>query len=176
MVVHLRLENACSVSASIAACPFLLDAESLELHSQTTTVRAFLKCKSRFLIMALLLILPGFTTVGLAVDNAPAFRWAKQVDGIKGNSGESIAVDSAGNTYVTGLMDYEQHQSIGTHTWSSKGGKMFLAKYDSTGKQLWLQKTGGGGKDYANGEAVTVDSQGHIYVAGCFSGAVSFNK
>ncbi len=53
---------------------------------------------------------------------------------------------------------------------------MFLAKYDSAGKQLWLQKTGGGNKDYANGEAITVNSQGHIYVTGCFSGAVSFNK
>lgn len=126
--------------------------------------------------MALLVGLAGFSTAALAADNAPTFRWAKQVEGIKGTSGESIAADAAGNTYVTGLMDYEQHQSIGTHTWFSKGGKMFLAKYDSSGKQLWLQKTGGGGRDYANGLAVTVDSQGHIYVAGCFSGAVGFNQ
>lgn len=139
-------------------------------------MRIFFKYKSRFLIVALFLYLAGVTTAALAADNAPTFRWAKQVEGIKGNSGESIAVDAAGNTFVTGLMDHEQHQSIGTHIWSSKGGKMFLAKYDSSGKQLWLQKAGGGGKDYAGGLAVATDSQGHIYVAGWFSGSVSFNQ
>jgi hypothetical protein len=126
--------------------------------------------------MALLLDLFGLDSSALAADDAPIFRWAKQVEGIKGNSGESIAVDSSGNTYVTGLTDYERHEFIGTHSWSSKGGKMFLAKYTSTGKQFWLQKTGGGGRDYANGEAVAVDRSGHTYVAGCFSGKVIFDK
>jgi len=124
----------------------------------------------------LFLFLAEFIPVVFAADNPPAFLWAKQMGGTKENSSEGIAVDKAGNIYVTGRMDYEHHQSIGTHGWSHKGGKVFVAKYDPSGNLLWLQKSGGGSNDHAIGNGIAVDGLGDIYVTGSFSGEINFNE
>jgi hypothetical protein len=119
-----------------------------------------------------LLLMAVSLAESLAAPMPPNFAWARQLGETKGNIGESLAVDKTGNVYVTGIIGYENHHSIGTHEWSSSGGKVFLAKYDPNGKLVWLQKAAGTGKDEGNG--VTVDGAGNVYVAGYFSGKINF--
>ena len=80
-----------------------------------------------------------------------------------GSSGEDVAtgvaVDSSGNSYVTGYTDG------GIDGNSSSGKKdFFLIKYNSSGTKEWTKQEGSSGDDYARG--VAVDSSDNIYVTG----------
>ena len=80
-----------------------------------------------------------------------------------GSSGEDVAievaVDSSGNSYVTGYTDG------GLDGNSSSGKKdFFLIKYNSSGTKEWTKQEGSSGDDYAYG--VAVDSSDNIYVTG----------
>jgi len=80
-----------------------------------------------------------------------------------GSSGEDVAtgvaVDSSGNSYVTGYTD-------GGIDGNSSSGKQdfFLIKYNSSGTKEWTKQEGSSGDDYAYG--VAVDSSDNIYVTG----------
>ena len=80
-----------------------------------------------------------------------------------GSSGEDlaigVAVDSSGNSYVTGYTD-------GGLDGNSSSGKQdfFLIKYNSSGTKEWTKQEGSSGDDYAYG--VAVDSSDNIYVTG----------
>jgi uncharacterized delta-60 repeat protein len=80
--------------------------------------------------------------------------------GTQADSGQSIALDSSGNVYVTG---YQQ----------TNGNDVVILKYDSTGALdvTWgggdgivIYNSGGTQNDYGHG--ITVDSSGYVYVAG----------
>ena len=171
-----RARHGRRMSQPNALCHFLLDTRFWQVQSQTITVRTYFKNKSWLLIPMLFLFLVEFIPVVFATENSPSFIWVKQLGGTKSNSGESIAVDKTGNVYVTGQMDYESGQSIGTHEWYHKGGKVFLAKYDATGNLVWFQKFGGGSDNHAIGYGIAIDPLGNVYITGTFSGTINFNQ
>jgi hypothetical protein len=67
----------------------------------------------------------------------------------------ALAVDAAGNVYVTG----ESKRSDGTSDYAT-------IKYDADGNELWVGRYNGpgNGEDVAN--AIAVDAAGHVYVTG----------
>jgi hypothetical protein len=67
----------------------------------------------------------------------------------------SIAVDSGNNCYVTGY-------SPGTNS----GNDIVTIKYAPNGKQIWLQRYNGPGNGNDAGNAIAVDNNGNVYVAG----------
>ena len=85
-----------------------------------------------------------------------------------------VAADDSGHVIVTGSYD----SSIvigGTHLASPGGaGGMYLAKYDTSGHLLWATTNSGGGSSLAN--AITLDGNGNIYIAGySLSSSLSFD-
>src|SRR5207248_794868 len=74
----------------------------------------------------------------------------------------AIAVDSAGNVYVTGL-------SFGSAT----GFDYATVKYDTNGNQLWVQRYNGPGNNTDQANAIAVDSAGNVYVTGSSFGSGS---
>jgi hypothetical protein len=73
-----------------------------------------------------------------------------------GSSGAlGIAVDSNDSVYVTG-------ESTITNT----GSDIATIKYDSNGKQLWLQRYDGPAHENDAGNVIAVDNSGNVYVAG----------
>ncbi len=104
-----------------------------------------------------------------ATDPVLEFQWAVSGGGINADIGFAIAVDSAGNSYVTGNFD-----GISTFGSTTRTGAFdaFVAKLDNLGVLQWVRTIGGTNSD--QGHAITVDTQGNCYVAGNFSGVVDF--
>ena len=97
--------------------------------------------------------------------------WAKR-DGGGSAHVRGCAFDSEGNILVTGDFYFSTH--IGTHQLSAATGQneMFLAKYDPSGKLLWVVTPGGPGSRL--GYNVAMDSTGSPHVVGITRGIPMF--
>lgn len=84
--------------------------------------------------------------------------WTQQLGTEGDDFSNGIAVDSAGNVYITGFTD------------GSLGGDnagyydTWLAKYDSGGNELWKTQLGTTGDDFSY--SVAVDDSGNAYITG----------
>ncbi|MCA9015591.1 MAG: SBBP repeat-containing protein, partial [Planctomycetaceae bacterium] len=68
--------------------------------------------------------------------------WVEQAGGSKHDKIRGIAVDGAGNCFVTG--EFTEQAQFADKTVTSRGNMDFvLAKYNPQGKLLWLQTAGG---------------------------------
>jgi hypothetical protein len=93
---------------------------------------------------------------------SPAQIWVVRYNG-PGDSADAasaIAVDNAGNIYVTG-------ESVGSGTDSDYA----TVKYDASGMEKWVARYNGtdNGADWAN--AITLDNSGNIYITGASVGS-----
>jgi hypothetical protein len=84
--------------------------------------------------------------------------------------GHGIALDSAGNAYVTGGTASFDFPSVNAFQASNNGplvvgGDAFAAKFNSSGSSI-LYSTFLGGSGTDEGHSITLDSTGKIYVAG----------
>ena len=106
--------------------------------------------------------------------------WAKRAGGPgSGSEGDSIAVDGAGNSYVTGLFyssatfgPGEANETTLTSAGGDTNPNIFVAKYDTAGLLAWARRAGGSGLD--EGRGIAVDAVGISYVAGFFQGSATF--
>src|SRR5205823_1936140 len=95
-----------------------------------------------------------------------ALLWARSAGGTGNDQGSGIAVDLAGNAYVTGSFsgtaDFDP--SAATSNLVSTGSlDAFAWKLDSQGNLAWARKLGGTGSDAGNG--IALDSLGNVLVA-----------
>ncbi|HWE40118.1 MAG TPA: hypothetical protein VG406_26435, partial [Isosphaeraceae bacterium] len=86
----------------------------------------------------------------------------------------AVAVDAVGDTYLAGTFSGTVNfNPSGTADLTSAGGRdMFVVKYSPGGSVLWAKDFGGTGDDLAN--ALVVDAQGNVDVAGQFQGTAHF--
>ncbi len=99
--------------------------------------------------------------------------WAKKAGGTNSDNGHRIAVDSAGNVYITGL--FTGTASFGSSSISSSGGyDVYIAKLNNAGSWQWAKKAGGTGSDYGYGLKPDVD--GNVYLSGFFEGSATFGS
>ena len=87
-----------------------------------------------------------------------------------------VAVDAAGNNYVTGYFrdtaTFESTDATVVTLIGTGGPDIFLAKYNRHGVLQWLTRAGGAGFD--EGWGIAVDWFGNSYVAGRFNGMATF--
>jgi len=88
----------------------------------------------------------------------------------------SIAVDKAGNTYVTGsflgTLTYNKGRRFTSRTTDS-GSDVFLLKCNAAGTVRWIRQADGnqsGIYGYSSGTGVAVDDAGNSYITGSVSG------
>ena len=123
--------------------------------------------KKTFLIVLLLL-----SCVFIFAQLNP-WLWAKKAGGTGSDWGYGIAVDTSGNSYVTGY--FQGTATFGSTNLTSNGGyDIFVAKLDSSGNWLWAKKAGGTSDD--EGHGIAVDASGNSYVTGFFGGSASFGS
>jgi len=104
-----------------------------------------------------------------------SYGWAKTWGGSGWDYGQDVAVDHAGNIFVTGAfydtVDFDPGPKTDYRT-STGIANIFLSKFDTIGNFKWVRTWGGpgfnGDHDYAAG--VVVDNFGGVYVSGKFWG------
>ncbi len=112
-------------------------------------------------------------------DSSGEFQWARTWGTGGSNSldrGHGVALDSAGDVYVTGqftyVVDFDPGPGVEEHP-SNGNLDVFLSKFNSDGGFQWARTWGGISSD--EGGAVAVDSSGYAYVTGHFRDTVNFD-
>lgn len=92
--------------------------------------------------------------------------------GNRGDNGQDIVFDDAGNSYVTGYITGEA--SFGNFKMKTeKDNKdIFIAKLDKKGGVIWAQQAQGKGNEIAYG--IALDKTGNTVITGSFDNAVTF--
>jgi hypothetical protein len=100
---------------------------------------------------------PAFSYGTFKVDSSGSFVWTNDYPQNPSESSvaSAIAVDLSNNSYVTGF-------SPG----SNSRNDIVTIKYDPNGNQMWLQRYNGPGNGNGAGNAIDVDKNGNVYVAG----------
>jgi len=113
-------------------------------------------------------------------DGTGAFRFAFNLGGDDpsfGEAGNAIAVDAAGNSYLTGEFSGETDfdpTGPGELLVQANGiGDAFLASYTSSGSVRFAIGLGGAERD--RGLGIEIDDAGNSYVTGSFRGTVDFD-
>jgi peptidoglycan hydrolase-like protein with peptidoglycan-binding domain len=107
----------------------------------------------------------------LKVNPSGTFQWVSTFGGTSNDVGEDIAVDSSGNSYITGWFRETVDFGAGNVT-SAGGADIFVLKLNSSGTFQWVNTYGGTSGDV--GEGITVDSSGNSYITGWFRETVDF--
>ena len=96
-----------------------------------------------------------------------ALVYSTYLGGSRGDYGYGIAVDNAGNAYVTGRTDSTDFPTASPLQGSHGGGDYdaFVAKLNADGSAL-VYSTYLGGSNYDCGYGIAVDSEGNAYVTG----------
>lgn len=119
----------------------------------------------------------GVTDIFISkLDASGNFIWAKNMGGTADISGNSIAVDSAGNVYTTGNFQgsVDFNPSSGTFNLTSAGMQdIFMSKLDASGNFVWAKQIGGAVND--RGNSIKVNTSGEIYTTGYFTNTVDFD-
>ncbi|HYV27596.1 MAG TPA: hypothetical protein VFA77_08700 [Candidatus Eisenbacteria bacterium] len=108
----------------------------------------------------------------------PTFTSITTAGGTRPNSGNALAVDAAGNSYVAGSFGFDQLGGTidlgNIHMVSMGGSDGFVAKFNPQGTCLWARQISGLQRDEAFG--VVVLSDGSILIAGEFEGTNSIGS
>jgi hypothetical protein len=103
----------------------------------------------------------------------PVLVYSTYLGGGGGEEGTSIAVDQAGNAYVTGFTDSLDFHGPGSAQANLAGREdAFVVKLDPSGDRI-LYSTYIGGEGQDNGSSIVVDSAGNAYVTG-FTDSAAF--
>jgi hypothetical protein len=98
--------------------------------------------------------------------------YSKRIGGLGSDQANGIAVDVAGNAYITGFTDSDNFpDSVGTL--DANGADAFLVKLDPTGSTILFSKLIGG-SETDGGNAVSLDLSGNVYVTGFISKSAPF--
>ena len=104
----------------------------------------------------------------------PVLAYSTYFGGSGNEEGNSIAVDSAGNAYITGFTDSINFPLANSAQANLGGGLQdaFVVKLDPSGNQvLYSTYIGGNGQD--NGTSIAVDLAGNAYITG-FTDSTNF--
>ena len=102
------------------------------------------------------------------LNSSGVWQWAVKAGGTGPDLANGIAVDSSGNSYVTGF--FEGIANFGSINLTSNGyNDIFVFKLDTNGTWQWAVRTGGDWHDLTDsGRGIAVDLDGNTYVTGRF--------
>ena len=85
--------------------------------------------------------------------------------GLPDDSPKAMALDDAGNIYVTGILSGEGYGEICS-----------TVKYGPQGDELWVDRYGGPSDEITCGESLAVDDAGNLYVTGYLRDSASYGQ
>jgi len=107
-------------------------------------------------------------------------QWVVQISGVAHDEGSDIALDNAGNVYLTGWFTnraiFQSTDGVSV-TRSGLSETIFLAKYSSTGVVQWVQSGTVSSVSINRGHGVAVDPvSGAVYLTGMSQGSTVFSS
>ncbi len=100
-----------------------------------------------------------------------AHMWSKSFGGTGDDGCYGVAVDAAGNVFITGA--FKSTVNFGSSTLTDfASSEFFLAKFSASGAHLWSRKATGNGIDFGLGLAI--DANGDVVTTGSFNVAINF--
>ncbi len=115
---------------------------------------------------------PSYDAYLASYDDDGNLNWAKRAGSSSEDQASAVTCDAQGNTYMVGY--YGAEATFGPNTLAFTGwNDLFVAKYDNAGNVVWARGAGGGKLDVAN--AVTLDNDGNVYIAGMFENYAVFS-
>ena len=115
----------------------------------------------------------GLEDVFLAKYNSiGVHQWSRRFGGAGSDAGRGLAVDGAGNLFMTG--SFAGNVDFGGGALVNAGSlDIVLAKYSTVaGAHIWSKRFGNASDDY--GTSVAVNALGHVFVTGWFTTSVNF--
>lgn len=108
------------------------------------------------------------------MDKDGNYLWAKSAGGSLRDDGRSITIDNEGNIYLTGMFT-SYSITFGNTTLTNAGADdIFIVKMNNAGDYIWAMSAGGTSWD--EGEAVTTDIAGNVFLTGEFmSSSITFD-
>jgi len=97
--------------------------------------------------------------------------WDRIFGGTGVDSAASVAVDGEGNVYVTG--EFQRDVDFGGGTATLGATNLFLVSLSADGTYRW-DRTFGGGASVVRPEAMAIDPDGNLIIAGSYSSSVDF--
>lgn len=91
--------------------------------------------------------------------------WTRQLGTNSSDMSHSIAIDSSGNSFITGSTRGDLAEANAGYE------DIFLAKYDSSGNHIWSRQLGSSNRDYSY--SVATDSSGNAFITGATLGDLS---
>jgi len=98
-----------------------------------------------------------------------SIQWATYFGGSGGDCGYGITTNSSGNIFITGATSSSSAiATTGAYQTIMTGyNNIFLAKFNSIGSRIWATYYGGNAEN--NGNGISTDSTGNIYLTGYVS-------
>ena len=105
--------------------------------------------------------------------------WVREMDGGNYERGHAITLDQSNNVYVTGwfegAVDFDSSANV-FELYSTIGHQnTYITKYNSDGNFEWAKHIEGTGINTDEGSAISIDSDGNVYLAGNFGGYTDFD-
>jgi hypothetical protein len=116
----------------------------------------------------------------ISLDPYGQFLWARSWGGKFDDSGEEVAVDGFGDSYVTGyfeeIVNFDKYNTNENRT-STGGSDCYLVSFDLNGDFRWVRSWGTGNGNYNDdsGQDVVVDENQRVYITGKFGSTVDFD-
>lgn len=102
---------------------------------------------------------------------APTHLWSKPFGSTLFDSGQAVAVDAAGNVFISGFFNGTVDFGGGPLV-SAGVADIFLAKYNARGEHQWSKRFGGTLDD--RGTSIAIDASGNVALTGYFQGTINF--
>ena len=106
--------------------------------------------------------------------------WATNPTDLWNHGAYAIAVDSSGNSYVTGWFQSTVIFGPGVNLTAAGASDIFVVKYNSNGTAAWASRAGGpqvsgfGNDGFDEGHGIALDGSGNSYVTGWFASTATF--
>ncbi len=106
---------------------------------------------------------------------AGVVTWLKSAGGFDADFADGIALDKAGNSYLTGRFQQNAYFSgINISNFNSGVSDVFVAKYDINGNALWVKQAGETGIDA--GSKIGVSYFGTSFITGTYTFDINFDN
>jgi hypothetical protein len=113
---------------------------------------------------AVMVYVPVLVAEVAAAELPYTIEWSTQIGTAEGDQCVAVAVDAAGNAYISG-------STFGSLSGTNAGSlDAFLAKFDAAGNVLWTRQIGTAHFD--SGTSVAVDGAGNAYITGTTGGGL----